>query len=351
MWGAGLGVAAAVAPTFAQTTAPQPLRVVFSAPSECGANDRLLELSRGLLGADAEHADVIVTAKVTAGGERRYKLRLELRGAVTGDRTISGANCDEAVRAGAVVIALAINPDALATPATETSPAVEAEPVAEPASRASNSGAEPARAPDAKPAEPKAPVEPAPPALPADLPERSSPSPEPDAAALVFGVFGRAAYGLAPSARLGVKASVGAVWHDVQLRVHGYFDPSTPHEDTLAGGVRFTSLGGGADVCARVGRWSRLSGAICGGWSLTEVNASAPNVSNPTAQDAFVSAGALGVSLGVGLTDRVSLLLEGGYSIPTSRPRFVVDVSGAESAPVFRVAPGPLAAVGFQFGL
>jgi hypothetical protein len=28
-----------------------------------------------------------------------------------------------------------------------------------------------------------------------------------------------------------------------------------------------------------------------------------------------------------------------------------VDVAGSESAPVFRVTPGPLMALGFQFGL
>jgi hypothetical protein len=357
--GTGFGVAVTLSPALAQPS-PEPLRVAFSGPSECGANDRLLELSRELLGPDADHADVAVTAKVTAKvpsmGERRYKLRLELRGAVTGDRTLSGAHCDEALRAGAVVIALAINPNALATSPTAagsgvTEPAPPAEvapkpeqppPIAEPPT---------SNPPTSKPpgAKPPAVVDPPDP-LPARSDDHSRPT-DTTSDTLMFGVFGRAAYGLAPAPRLGVKAVVGVVWRDVQLRVHGYFDPSTEHDDALAGTVRFTSLGGGADVCARVWSWLRLSTALCGGWSLTEVNASAPNVGSPTARDAFVSAGSLGVAVGVRLATRVSLLVEGGYSIPTSRPRFVVDAAGSESAPVFRVGPGPLMALGFQFGL
>jgi hypothetical protein len=115
--------------------------------------------------------------------------------------------------------------------------------------------------------------------------------------------------------------------------------------------VRFTSLGVGADLCAKVWSWTRLSATLCGGWSLTEVNASAPNVDTPTAQDALVSAGALSMGVGVRLFERVSLVADAGYSIPTSRPRFVVDIAGADSSPVFRVTPGPLVAVGIQFGL
>lgn len=348
MLGVSFGIAVAATPSFAQPSPPEPLRVVFSGPSECGANDRLLEFSRDLLRSDADHADVTVTAKVSAVSERRYKLRLELRGAVTGDRTLSGANCDEALRAGAVVIALAINPNALATPPADAAPVLaEPEPKPEPTPAPEPT---PSADPPAKPLTPKPPLIVDPPDPLPIVDEEPNPT-DTESGALVFGVFGRAVDGLAPTSRLGVKAVVGGVWRDVQLRVHGYFDPSTNHEDALAGAVRFTSVGGGADLCARIWNWSRLHAALCGGWSLTEVSASAPNVESATAQDALVSAGSLGVGVGIRLVERVSLLIEGGYSIPTSRPRFVVDVEGSDSVAVFRVRPGPHAAVGFQFGL
>lgn len=342
-------MSAAIQPAFGQTHESPPLDVTFSGPSECGARDRLLEFSRELLGSDADHAGVSVMAKVTAASERRYKLRLELRGAVTGDRTISGDNCEEALRAGAVVIALAVNPNALATQPTAERP-VATEPDALPEVSLASPTPTPAP-PDAKPpdAKPMSVVDPPDP-LPALADDESSQTAT-NLDTLIFGVSGRAAFGLAPAARLGVKGVVGVVWRDVQVRVHGFFDPSTHHDDALAGAVRFTSLGGGADLCARVWSWSRLRVGLCGGWSLTEVNASAPNVDNPTAQDALVSAGSLNVGVGVSVARRVALVVEGGYSIPTSRPRFVVEAEGANSSPVFRVTPGPLAALGLEFGL
>src|SRR5690606_21610649 len=93
----------------------------FSGPTECGPRQRLLELTRELLGPDADRANVAVNAHVLRLDERRYRLSLELRGAVSGERTLFGINCDEALRAGAVVVALAINPHARVTPSEASS--------------------------------------------------------------------------------------------------------------------------------------------------------------------------------------------------------------------------------------
>ncbi len=347
-------VLATAQPAYAQPPGGSPLDVEFTGPAECGSSERLLEYSRELLGSDASHADVEVTAKVTAPHERRYTLRLELRGAVTGDRTISGTNCDEALRAGAVVIALAINPNALTPPPAAVRPAAHELPSSPPNATeatvdATASQPQPTSAPAKPVAQPGVIVDPPDP-LPAEADDLSDPTAS-MSDALVVGLAGRAASGLAPEVRFGLKALVGVAWHGVVLRAHGYFDPPSNHDDALAGAVRVTSFGGGADVCARLWSWSRLQFASCGGWSLTEVNAKAPNVVSSTARRALVSAGSLSAALSVRLGERVSLFGEGGYAVPTARPRFVVDVEGSGTAAVYRVAPGPLASVGLSFGL
>lgn len=330
-----------------QLGVPQPLHVEFSGPSECGPRERLQELARELLGFDADRASVAVTAQVSALSERRYQLSLELRGAVSGERTLFGVNCDEALRAGAVVVALAINPHALVTaPSAGSSLARRAEATTEVTS---------GNAKQSRSVSPAAPANVAPTtrdARPAPIERETQPGPTDEASdTWLFAVTGRLAYGLTPAPRFGVKAIVGAAFYDVQVRAFGFFDPSTEHTDVVAGTVRFTSLGGGAEVCAKLWSWSRLDASLCGGWSFTEVSASAPNVEDSTVQDAWVSAGVLGAGLGVRLVERVVLVMEAGYAIPSSRPRFVVDVTGSGRSPVHRVESGVLAGLGLQFGL
>lgn len=328
------------------------LRVEFSGPRECGAPERLLELTRELLGADADRAGVEVTAVVSAATERRYTLRLALRGAVQGRRTIAGANCDEALRAGAVVIALSINPNALsapeepepaesvppeaASPSVDESPESKPEPVAQPAV------AEPTKAAP-EPARPRA--------APAAPDSDSGSSTDSASEVVLLGLAARAQYGLSPEPRFGARATFGVVWTNLLLRAQGYFDPANEHDSEAAGPVRFTSFGGGADVCARSSEWSGLSFAVCGGWLVTRVTASAPEVSSPATRDALVSAASVGLGLGLRLSQRWSLLAEGGVTIPTTRPRFTVDVAGTGPSVVHQVEPGALASLGLQWGI
>lgn len=348
----GVGAALGSVWSSAGVAAPsEPLRVDFTGPRECGAPDRLLELTRGLLGVDADHAGVEVTAVVSVANERRYTLRLALQGAVQGRRTIAGANCDEALRAGAVVIALSINPNALSTPegpepppSAAPKPAAESERAPEPAPEAAPQRLEqePAR-PQPRPAPPR---ENSP-----ELDAPARPDRDSDSETVLLGLSARAHYGLSPDPRLGVRATVGVVWTNLLLRAQGYFDPANEHDSAAVGAVRFTSLGGGGDVCARSAEWASLSFAVCGGWLVTRVTASAPEVAAAATRDALVSAASVGLGVGVRMSERWSLLAEGGVTLPTARPRFTVDVEGAGPTVVYQIKPGALATLGLQWGI
>lgn len=354
LWRFALGALSAASGVWASPSlaAPnEPLRVEFSGPRECGAPDRLLELTRELLGTDADRAGVDVMAVVSAATERRYTLRLTLHGAVQGRRTIAGANCDEALRAGAVVIALSINPNALSAPEgpapAESVPPEATPPVDQASASKPEVVAQPAAAEPAKPEPAPAPS----PEISVELDSDSGSSTDRAPEVVLLGLAARAHYGLSPDPRIGVRATAGVVWTNLLLRAQGYFDPASEHDSEAAGPVRFTSYGGGADVCARSSEWSGLSFAVCGGWLVTRVTASAPDVAAPATRNALVSAASVGLGLGVRMSQRWSLLAEGGVTIPTTRPRFTVDVESNGPSAVYQIEPGALATLGVQYGL
>lgn len=354
-WLLWMAVAVTCAPAARAQDQVAPLNVEFSGPRDCGDPGRLLELSRELLGADADHAGVDVTASVSQVTERRFRLQLRLSGAVQGQRTISGTNCDEALRAGAVVVALAINPNALSAPEpSRDSP--EPVPPQTTNTEASTPSVEPTPPPP-KPEPPKPVVVAPPPRAPAarsELVVQDSPPSQPgddNPERFLLGVSGRMQFGLSPESRLGGRVTAGVIWTNLVLRVQGYLDVPREHDTALAGPVRYASQGAGADLCVRSGEWMRLSLAVCGGWLVTRVTASAPDVTAPITRQALISAASAGLGLGLRLWQPVSLLAEAGVTIPTTRPRFTIDVEGSGATPVHQVEPGALVGVGLQWGI
>src|SRR5690606_857776 len=128
-------------------------------------------------------------------------------------------------------------------------------------------------------------------------------------------------------ARMTFGATLGAA----HVRLHGFFDPTTESRDVTAGEIQFTSYGGGTDLCLRVFEDRVLGVALCGGWQLTQVSANAPELSRANQRDALVSAGIVGVSLDWTLVSDVAVVADVGVAIPTTRPRFVVDVEDGET--------------------
>jgi hypothetical protein len=315
---------------------------VFSGPAECGADDQLLQLTRGLLKSHANHGEIRVDAAVSRRSNGQYGLHLELRGSVEGIRYLVAANCDEALRAASVVIALAVNPEVFAAVSEDTPP---------PAVVADEQGPQatvPAATDPSQDAKPPAP----PGTLPASTNEAADQQPldRPDVR-LKMGAFGRFADGVTDAPRLGVGAALGLALGPVQVRLQGFVDPTTDSRDVLIGVVQFTSYGAVADLCARLADGSSLGIALCGGWQLTRVSANAPELSRPSQRDALVSAGVVGVSVEWNLVSGIAVVADGGVALPTTRPRFVVDLQGGETIALSKVRPGPTAALGLQWSL
>jgi len=315
------------------------LTVAFSGPVECGAEDQLLQLTRGLLRNHVNHAEVRVNAAVSRRPDARYRLHLELSGSVSGERHLVADNCDAALRAAAVVIALAVNPEVFAEVSEPPPGAVGDEP-----SKQAITDAEAAP-------------------LQQDQPPTTLGSPQSNRERVAagplagtegrfrLGGFGRLTYGLTDEARFGARMTFGATLGAAHVRLHGFFDPTTESRDVTAGEIQFTSYGGGTDLCLRVFEDRVLGVALCGGWQLTQVSANAPELSRANQRDALVSAGIVGVSLDWTLVSDVAVVADVGVAIPTTRPRFVVDVEDGETVALSQVRPGPSAALGLQWSL
>lgn len=84
-------------PANSQPSVPRPLSVDFHGPPECGAEARLEQETRALLGDVAETANVRVTARAERTEAGEFQVYLEFSGSVLGKRKLESAECREAI--------------------------------------------------------------------------------------------------------------------------------------------------------------------------------------------------------------------------------------------------------------
>lgn len=329
----------ATTPSLGAQEAPveSPLHVRFAGPREC-PEEGLLEFTRGLL-KEHRHAEVHVDAEVSRRSTNVYDLSLRLHGSVEGERRLAAGSCVEALRAGAVVIALAVNPQAL----TEREDVQATGESKETDTSASAVEAPSASTPNSEP--PKASVVSSEDAV--TVTDEISQAPT----SFRLGASARLVYGLAPEPRAGAQLSFGYASGALLARLQAFYDLATTTRHALAGEVRLTSYGAGAELCARLVESGPFESALCGGWQLTAVSAEAPELTRASRRRATISAAVLGVNVDWKLYENAVVLLTAGAAIPTTRPRFVFEVGSGETIAVSQVRPGAVFALGVEWRL
>ncbi len=233
-----------------------------------------------------------------------YSLQIRM---AAGTRELETPSCDEAVAAAATVVALTIDPHAVAPTATEPAPADQRTVP---------------RPPAAKPAEPKA----------ARLPSVQSPRLEPYVTA-----FGGVSAGEVPALSPLVSASVGGHFRWLGVGGEGFW--IAPQTQLLAGtdkGGELRLWGAGLSACylplRRNLRLSACLAAQAGAWHSRGVG-----VTSPTAQNDWWAAGVARLQGGVRVASVLGLFLAADVVVPARRPWFRLEGVGG----VFR--PKPLA--------
>lgn len=344
---AALGGAAVSFHAAAALAEDPPVALEWSAPSGCpGGADvlarvkALLDTSRAGGGTQAAVRGVVTLG----GGEASVRLETRVsrmsRGAaapetLSGVRKLAGATCDEVTSAAALVIALAIDPDA----APKDSPSAAA-----------------AERPEATAETP--PTAPPPPAPPETAETANAPAPPMRSSAEWRRVhpFARADvladFGSLPAAALGLRAAGGVVLPRARAEVGvGYFPPTFAPANT-------TSADSGAEVSLLVGHLrgcyvflpERLAMEGCLGAEAGAITAEGQGFpSTSTVVSPWLAAEA-SAGLGFTLSRNLQLGVSAGALVPFGRSAVRFGSSGSEGARTFKEFHRP-SAVGLRLAL
>lgn len=298
-----------------ESALPGRLSITWEGPPECGNANSLEIATRKLLGQFAHSEDVDVAALATRVDETRYRVELHLSGAITGTRSLESAECPDAVQAAAVVLALAINPDALQAAIEESDPVQQTDPDTPP-----------------------------PPPVVEASPPRHDPSP-------VLGfveIAARASSGITPFPSLGPELSGGVDYKSLRVRMGGFVAPTSGATLDPMGEARFLSAGGGADACYRAFTLRPLTLRGCLGMWLSWVRASSTGLEEPRTRSALIYSPRALLEANFRFHSRLSITLAGGAQVPTSKVRFQVDDDTGPTT-VHATAPGAIMRAGLEF--
>lgn len=294
-----------------QVAPGSPLRIQWEGPRACGKDTALEEEARRLLGDLANTAGVLVRGSAKRLEDGRYRVELHLYGAVRGERNLESTACPEAVQAAGVVLALAINSEALLTDEPQ-----EAEP--------------PLAAPPVEPVEETVPE-----------PRRK----------LVFftGIAARLSGGVVPFPHVGAEVKLGVDLAPLRMFASGFIEPTTEHSLEPTGRYALRSRGGSIGVCGLVFGSKNVSPRFCGGLFLTDLRVSPSGLEPNRRQRALLFSATLGAELALHLNPHVSAVIGGHAQIPTTRPTFTVDGPDDRVTVAHQVSPGGVFHLGCDF--
>jgi hypothetical protein len=282
--------------------AAPPAELDWQAPPGCGSREQVLaEVSRLVATAPAE--PLVARARVRGKGEN-FHVVIEIAGSAHGVRTLRAHSCESLARATALIIALAIDPQA----ATVVSEQAEKSP--EPESPARDRPPPAVRAPAA--------------------PERAA-----SVRPLAFlGFFGE--HALVPRLALGAEAGGGLGWRFARADLAAGVvprasatlpdDPSVSGEFTLAH-IALRACAGWVEPAIGISGCGALRGARI--WARGE--GAAPSL-NQTAHVLSVEPGLL---LRVAGADAIGAELSANLVVPLTRPHFVI-AQGESQRELFR---------------
>ena len=321
--------------------ADAPLTLTWSAPAECPQLPAVQAELQRLLGAETQAgADTAVDVQLARAADARFVLTLIVRregGEAT--RTLEGASCEALTQAGALVIALAIDPDAVAAHTADA----------------------PADAPQdaaliTPPAQPTPPTEPAQAQPDRDQPSAASRRDPRTRGARARGAAQPAAADGAPRSHLRVAGRVFAHAVAEALAVPGVSAGFAAGAGVRVGVVDLTlevlwaaprgievaaPPNAGADFALTAGRLRgcvALTGGLvelapCLGFELGVLRGESYGVSAPSSGGALWAAPMAGAELRVFVHDRVAVTARLDVAAPLQRPAFVIAGIGAITEP------------------
>ena len=318
---AGICLALVCALSASTARADAPLVLSFAAPASCPQQPAFEAEVHRLLGDDvAAGAGVAVNAQLTLSADGQYVLTLRVR-VESGDssRTLAGANCEALMMAGALVVALAIDPEGVAARAALPPPDAPVDPPNPP-------DPAPRRAPPPRRRVPASPRAASPP-----HDTRSSSGPRIRGRVLAMAVVEALAV---PGVSAAVLAGAGVRIGPVDLTVEGLW--SAPRQISVptprGAGGRFSLLAGRLRGCVALTRgWLEL--APCLGLELGWLSGESYGVSAPSAGGVLWIAPLAAAEARVFVHELVAITTRLDASFPIERPTFVIAGVGAVTEP------------------
>lgn len=313
------------------------LELSWQAPADCPTESQVLQRARRMLHGSEADVSVSATARVSRSG-KRFIVRLRTHGDTgAGQRTLSAESCDAAASATALMLALAVDPNA---ELGEPGEAPDGQPGGVDTAKPRGNGTQPLRLPPESKADRQATTKPGGDRTPGAA--RSSGEYSPVATRILVG--GEASWGVLPKTTLAPSLGLGLGVGRFALDAQGaYFPGSTA---TLSDGRR------GGDFS----RWalslrgffglgsSRLQLGPAARIIATWIHGTGSNVSRPRTADAWIAALAFGPRLEWHLGS-VALALSAESGLPFTRPSFALDDLGTVHTPARVLFAGTLEAL------
>jgi hypothetical protein len=344
---AALTAAAILAASLAGAQDPLPITLRWTAPAECPSQDvfraRVDQLLAGASAGRALEADIVVTR---GAAELVMAMRLTDESGV-GERQLSAQSCDEIAEAGALIVALAYDPEAVAANQASSEPAPQASGGGDLGGDEVAGGGGGAAAPGTPQILPIAPIVPMPAAPPpvavGPAPPRSPPPPlpqpePPPELRFVVAPFVGVEIGTLPSAAAAIGGGVGLRYYPFEAQLRASY--LVPVDDTLplrpSAGGDFTRWAVGPNLCLQPFRTERRKAREIGGVRLgTCVGL---EIGRLTGQGFGVASPGQGSALWVTpwaegrasftLVEWLELEPSVGFGFPLSRPNFVLTTVG-----------------------
>lgn len=338
---AGIFLAASVAAIAAIAAAePRPITLRWTAPPGCPGEAALSARIDRLLGGPPASTDRrLDAAGVVEATPQGFRLEVTLSSGASGTestRILQGATCEAVTDAGALVIALAFDPDAVA---------------AQELKRAESDAGAPS-GPDAAPADPSgaplpAPTEPI--RIPVPLPPASSteaspdPAPPPSAPAsrpsfsVLAALLGDA--GALTDAAAGFRAglSLGLGAYHVVASFEAFPSSRRALPDRPDKGAEMRLFAGALSGCRRVFPWTRaeppppgIAGSellACVGAELGEMRGAGFGITAPGSAGVLWAAPRAMLRADVAIESWLAITVDLGIAVPLDRRRFVLDLS------------------------
>lgn len=336
LWGiAGLwGVAGALVCSAALA---QELDLRWSAPAECPQAAAAEARVRRLVGTDRA-GSVTASVRLRQLGHNRWSATLELGGAT---RALEGESCDSVADAAVVILAMAIDPEAV--PASPPVPAV-AEPAAEPPPAAAPAAEAPAAAAAAVPAAPvaAAPGPPPPPPAPAPASEdervaaptadiASPPAPTAELAPWGASLRGLGEWGMLPAPSVGGAVAVHAAWSGrnlAELSALALLPRDAVVEGSTSGG-EFSWFGFQLTACRMLAR----PAFVCGGFEGGRLSGTGFGSREVRTRHTFWAAPGLELRFAPALGGSLAFEASAGLFIALRKPEFALDGVGVVHQP------------------